>query len=110
MGKLQALNLQLCRKKFQIFIYLLRTTAHQGKLQRKEYEFRNAMYIILLMVYLTHFLLFQFVRLTDLWATFYKTKMNHLKNGQHLLSSTINKKKEKHAKYSVVFHNGKYSA
>ena len=40
---------------FQLFIYLLRTTVYEGKLERNEYEFRNAMYIMLLKVYLSSF-------------------------------------------------------
>ena len=38
-----------------------------------------------------HFQLLQVLRLTDRWATFYKTRVNCL-IGQHLLSSAINKK------------------
>ena len=126
MVKLQVLNLQLfwkinsAAKIFQLIYYLLRTTAYQGKFRRKEYEFWNAMYIMLIKEYCSshsrcdalrelvpfaqfkkrkkhqctalHFQLLQLVRLTDPWSTFYETKMNGLKNGQKLFSSAINKK------------------
>ena len=50
----------------------------------------------------------QLVRLTDRWLNFCATRMNHL-NGQHLLSSAINKK-GKHGKGSMEVHRGKCSA
>ena len=54
------------------------------------------------------FQLLQLAPSTDQGLIFYETRMNHL-NGQHLLSSAINKKKGKHGKYSVEVSSGKYN-
>ena len=50
----------------------------------------------------------QLIRLTDRWLNFCATRMNNL-NGQHLLSSAINKK-GKHGKGSMEVHREKCSA
>ena len=97
MVKLQALNLQLCRKInsttniFQL-IYLpfksnclsRKTSKKRVWILKRNVHYVNARYIAL------DFQLLQLVRSTDQWLTFYETRMNHL-NGQHQLSSAINK-------------------
>ena len=77
MVKLEALNLQLCRNKKTPFVYLLKCHA----------------YYVTWGVLLFFFSCNWIALLTDQWLTFYKIRMNCL-NGQHLLSSVINKKKE----------------
>ena len=59
--------------------------------------------------YVTYFQLLRLVRLTDLWSTFYKTRMNRLNGQYRLWTVRLIKKKGKHGKYSVEVHNGKYS-
>ena len=54
--KLQALNLQLCWKiNSTTNIFRGKLSAYQGKLLRKEYEFWNAMYIMLRKIYCSWF-------------------------------------------------------
>ena len=77
MVKLEALNLQLCRNKKTPLVYLLKCHA----------------YYVTWGVLLFFFSCNWIALLTDQWLTFYKIRMNCL-NGQHLLSSVINKKKE----------------
>ena len=98
MVKLQALNLQLCRKInsttniFQL-IYL---PFKSNRLSRKTSKIRvwiltcNVHYVTQSVLLLIFSCCILYVQLTNDWP-FYETRMNHL-NGQHLLSSAINKK------------------
>ena len=97
-GKLQGLNLQLCRKInsttniFQL-IYL---PFKSNRSSRKTSKIRvwiltcNVHYVTQSVLLLIFSCCILYVQLTNDWP-FYETRMNHL-NGQHLLSSAINKK------------------
>ena len=102
MVKLQALNVQLCRKInsttniFQL-IYL---PFKSNRSSRKTSKIRvwiltcNVHYVTQSVLLLIFSCCILYVQLTNDWP-FYETRMNHL-NGQHLLSSAINKEKQKH--------------
>ena len=96
--KLKALNLQLCRKVnsttniLQLIYLPFKSNCLSRKTSKKRVWIlkRNLHYVNARCIALD-FQLLQIVRSTDQWSTFYEKRMNHL-NGQHLLSSAINKK------------------
>ena len=104
MVKLPALNLQLSQK------IKSTTSIFQRKLQKKEYEFWNPMYITLFKVYCSPFLAVSA-------CTFNWPMIDILRNKDESLKWTVpafkcdqsKRKGNMDGKYSVEVHNGKYS-
>ena len=106
MVKLQALNLQLCRKInsttsiFQLICLPFKNNClSKKKLQEKSKNFEIQCTLCYCGCIALHFQLLQLVCLTDKWSTFYKTRMRFL-SGQYILSSA---KKRKGKVYHIVY-------
>ena len=100
MLKLQALNLQLCRKInsttsiFQLICVPFKNNCLSMLIKenlKKSKNFEIQCILCYCRCIALHFQLLQLVCLTDQWSTFYKTRMSCL-SGQYILSSAINKK------------------
>ena len=83
---------------FNWFVYLLRTTAYQGKLQKRSKNFEIQCILYYCRCIALHFQLWQLVCLTDQWSTFYKTRMGCLSGQYTYFQVRSIKKKGKHEK------------
>ena len=109
MVKLQALNLQLCRKInfttsiFQLICLPFKNNCLSMLIKenfKKSKNFETQCILCYWRCIALHFQLLQLVCLTDQWSTFYKTRISCL-SGHHILSSAINKKRKGNMKSTV---------